>query len=379
MTLRNRLLIDLRQVRLSYVLGSIQKFGRALVAAIFLLAIILSAPAQSSPDLGVTLPDDKVGYQIQLVYVETSSAEGSNYDSTGQIATWVSQLQSWLRIKTGKELIFDTYQGKLDIAYLKFDENIEYKKDNEKELIQMYRNLNPATYFGKSLAFIVDQTRSVGSENCGWAENFSDYALIFPNLTYPDGGQCKSSGEFNELNSGLSFEAEALLHEIIHSYGVEHVCVDATDIMRGSPECEKGEILEDSTKPVTFDLTGSYYFGGNKSGVDIKTLKIWSDGSGQRRPELGQGICWKGEPCELSGVTFPMKTSVQLQIKNGKRWTVVHTSRGTIANCEGCLKFLYVNSYTFPKPGDFEYRIFKPGDKKFGAYTGPIKRIKVLN
>ena len=50
------------------------------VATFSLVVTVLSSPALAAQDPGITKPDDKKGYQIQLVYVETSSAAGSNYD-----------------------------------------------------------------------------------------------------------------------------------------------------------------------------------------------------------------------------------------------------------------------------------------------------------
>ena len=349
------------------------------VVTLSMVVALLPSSALAAQDPGITLPDDKKGYQIQLVYVETSSAAGSNYDTSGQIAAWVDQLQAWLQIQIGKELIFDTYQGKLDIAYLKFNGNLSYNGNERKELVQMYRTLNPNTYYGKTLAFVVDQEAPVGASLCGWAGNFTDYALIFPNLVYPSGGACRDFEEITRINQGFSFEAQSLLHEIIHSYGADHVCVDSTDLMQGSPECEEAGNIDDSKKPVTFDSSGQYYFGGNKAGVDLETLKIWSDGSGLRRPDLDQGICWVGQRCELSETTFPVQGSVQLQIKNGKKWIVVNSVKGVITNCKDCYKYLFVNSYSFQKAGNFQYRIFSPADRKYRAYVGPTKTIKVLN
>ena len=357
-------------------------FVKVLTSAVVgfsLVTTLLSSPALAAQDPGITLPDDKKGYQIQLVYVETSSAAGSNFDTSGQMASWVDQLQAWLKKQTGTELIFDTYQGKLDIAYLKFNGNLSYNGNERKELVQMYRTLNPNTYYGKTLAFVVDQKAPVGASLCGWAGNFTDYALIFPNLVYSSGGECRDFEEITRINEGFSFEAQSLLHEIIHSYGAGHVCVDSTDLMQGSPECAQEGNIADSTKPATFDLSGEYYFGGNKSGVDLKTLKIWSDGSGQKRPELDQGICWVSQRCELSETTFPVQGTVQLQIKNGKKWIVVNTAKGVITNCKGCYKYLFVNSYSFPKSGNFQYRIFSPADQKYRAYVGPTKTVKVLD
>jgi hypothetical protein len=327
--------------------------------------------AVAAQDPGISLLDDKTGYQIQMVYVETSSSLGSNYDTNGQIEQWVSQAQSWIKNQTGKELIFDTYQGKLDIAYLKFDGNID--QGNDEVLVQAYRTLNPNTYFGKTLAFVVDQTMSQ-EYMCGWAGRPSDYALIFPNLK-----DCGGFAQYTMLNNGLTYPAAALVHEIIHSYGVRHVCVNTTDLMQGSPECEEAGIVADGSKPETFDESKTYYFGGDKAGVDLATLRIWSDGSGQRRPTLDQGICWVGEICTFQENTFGQPGTLQLQVKSGKKWLVVNNAKSQLSNCNDCYKYSYKNSHTFSKAGTYQFRIVKPTYKNYSTYFGPAERVRVIN
>jgi hypothetical protein len=358
------------------------KKGRSLallpILVLCLIFSVFSGSADAVQQRGATLPDDKSGYQIQLVYVETASSLGSSFNTSGEIESWVDQLQAWLRNQTGKELIFDTFKGEYDIAYLKFEGNIQKARKDDEKLVQMYRKSNPTTYYGKTLAFIVDQTSPVGSTNCGWAGNFTDYALIFPNLTYPGGGQCKGFESITKINSGFSFEAQSLLHEILHTYGVKHVCVNSTDLMQGSPECEKAGVEPDSTKPITFDISASQYFGGSKSGVDIKSLKIWSDGSGLKRPNLNQGICWAGENCTFQMNTFPEQGVVQLQIKVANKWQVVNSVKGQLSNCRDCYKYSYVNRHTFIKPGIYEFRIVKTATKKYSAYTGRPEKVRVL-
>jgi hypothetical protein len=354
------------------------KSASAVAVALSMIISAHAASAYGAQERGVTLPDDKTGYQIQLVYVETASSAGSNFHTNGDIETWVNQLQKWLKKQVGRELIFDTYKGNYDITYLKLNENILKSRGDDKKLVQMYRKLNPKTYYGKTLAFIVDQKSSVGSENCGWAGYESDYALIFPNLTFPNGGQCKGFDENAMLNDGFSFEAQSLLHEIIHTYGVDHVCVNSTDLMQGSPECEKAGVESDNTKPVTFDLTGRYYFGGDKSGADLKLLKVWSDGTGIRRPNLNQGICWAGEKSTFPINTFPEQGVVQLQVKAGAKWEIVNSVKGEVSTCRGCYRYLYRNSHTFTKAGLYDFRIVKLATAKFAAYIGRSEKVRVI-
>ena len=335
--------------------------------------------ASASERSGVSKSDDKRGYQIQVLYVETASSKGSNYDLNGKINEWVAQIQTWLQAQVGKKLIFDTVNGELDIAYLKFDGNLQKDTDEIEQIVATYRKLNPKTYFGKTLAVVVDQTVLPGVGLCGWAGRPSDYSIFMPNLTYPDGGGCSNLSHLIPINNGFTYEAQAILHELIHSYGVDHVCVDNTDLMQGSPECEELGVKSDDTKPVTFDATKSNYFGGSAAGIDISKLGIWEGETGNKRPDLGQNMCWKGESCKLSSTTFSENGIVELQIKTKNGWKAVHSSKGTVTNCKGCYKYLFENVYTFNKPGKFTYRIYKLETKKYRAYAGSPRTIRVID
>lgn len=246
-----------------------------LTVAVFLFA---SFRANAAQDPGTSLPDDKKGHQIQVVYVETQSSAGSKYHTSGRVAQYVSQIQSWMKSKTGKELIFDTYQGQLDIAYLKYEGNIEMK--NDEDLVRMYQKLNPTNNVGadKNLAFIIDQKLRTDAGSCGWAALGGGYSVTLLNW---DGCMDEDEADIAEF-LGLSSIASTILHEILHSYGVGHACDSTTtsDLMHGEPECAAAGIKVDYTRKTTFDSSGLNYYGGKKTGVDLKTLRIWSDGSG---------------------------------------------------------------------------------------------------
>ena len=249
-----------------------------LVCFLILTALLfpsLNASAAVVQNSGVSMPDDKKGHQIQVVYVETQSSAGSNYHTNGRAAQYISQIQSWMKSKTGKELIFDTYQGQLDIAYLKYEGNIDMK--NDEDLVRMYQKLNPTDYLGKSLIFIIDQKLATDT-GCGWSAVGSGWSLALPN--WP--GCMDEDEKLIEDFLGLNSIAHVIVHEISHSYGVKHACDSTTtnDLMHGEPECAAAGIVKDYAEKTTFDKSGLNYWGGNKAGVDLKTLRIWSDGSG---------------------------------------------------------------------------------------------------
>jgi hypothetical protein len=222
------------------------------------------------------------------------------------------------------------------------------------------------------LLFIANQTSGDGIE-CGWGGLGSDYALVFPTK-----GDCAGYSAFTELNSGFSFPAKAILHELLHSYGVKHVCRDTTDLMIGNPECPKVGIERDVSKRVTLDSTKTLYYGGSKAGIDLETLRIWNDNSGTWRPKLGRDLCWVGQVCEISWVTFSEPGVVNLEIKIGGKWSLVNIARGTPSKCKGCAKYSYVNKYNFNVAGKFDYRIVKPATDRYGKYVGEIQTIRVL-
>ena len=254
------------------------RFVRSILVLTFVALMLPSFSANASQDPGTSLTDDKKGHQIQVVYVETQSSAGSNYHTSGRVAQYVSQIQSWMKSKTGKELIFDTYQGQLDIAYLKYEGNIDMK--NDEDLVRMYQKLNPTNNVGadKNLAFIIDQKLRTDAGSCGWAALGGGYSVTLLNW---DGCMDEDEAETAEF-LGLSSIASTILHEILHSYGVGHACDSTTtsDLMHGEPECAAAGIKVDYTRKTTFDSSGLNYYGGKKTGVDIKTLRIWSDGSG---------------------------------------------------------------------------------------------------
>lgn len=209
--------------------------------------------------------DDVTGSQIQIVYVESSSKTGANYDVNGSIEQWVSELQLWLTKQTGRRLVFDTFNGKLDIPYMRIDANLPDMSPSP-DLKSEYLVVN-ALVSGKKLVFIVDQTTQSDEYWCGVA---GLDAFVFPAYD-----TCRSNESFAVINEGFSFMAYALLHEIIHSYGVRHVCVGDTDLMNGEPQCSLADMVRDASMPVTFDLTQTQYYGGNLAGIDIKDLPVW--------------------------------------------------------------------------------------------------------
>lgn len=334
------------------------------------------------PAMGRNLPDDRPGYQIQVVYVTTPGQTGYDYLANGDIHTWVNRLQDWLTAKFQDRLIFDTHRGVLDVPRLHVDFDLDVAhsvggnegggaKTVNESVVELYRSLNPDSYHAKTLVFVVNQASAATLGYCGYAYIPGDAAFVFPALE-----RCGDDARHRERNDGLPYPAKSILHELFHSYGVGHTCVDDTDLMIGAPECPE---QRDWSKPVTVDASRSRYFGGSLSGVDVATLKIWESGRGVRHPALRLGTCWRGEPCIVEEILFTKNHTVHLQVRRGKNWRTVAKLKGTYdPSLKGAYKWEYSLSTVFDTPGEKTFRIYIPATAKYQTYVGRPKTVNVV-
>jgi len=222
----------------------------------------------------VDRPDDVTGYQIHLVYVALKSSVDKNWDTNGQIDSWVTEANNWLMGKVGHKFVFDTYQGSADVSFLQSKYTSEELCKDSCEGLDKLQN----EYYGqdnsyngsKTLLFVIYD--KLPGESCGWATRPSNQALIHNLGSDSCGGYASDKTRF-----GLPYPSVSLLHELIHTYGISHKCFDSSDLMLGSPECpgSRGETS------ITFDASRSHYVGGSSSdGIDLLKMPIWADNSG---------------------------------------------------------------------------------------------------
>lgn len=218
-------------------------------------------------------PDDTTGYQIHLVYVSLKASVDNNWDTNGQIDSWAKEANTWLMAQVGRKFIFDTYQGDTDVTFMKSNYSAaELCYDTCKTLAKLEAEyqMQDASYNGsKTLVFIIADELDPGS--CGWATRPSNVALLHD----LGPGPCTTGSAQSRF--GLSWPAQSLTHELIHTYGIKHQCFDTSDMMIGSPECPNSR----AEKLMTLDPARNHYVGSEVSdGIDLLKMPIWSDGSG---------------------------------------------------------------------------------------------------
>lgn len=224
----------------------------------------------------VDRPDDVTGYQIHLFYVLPADIADEFRDTFGTLDAMVNEAQQWLKGNLGKQFIIDTYQGKADVTFLKSSYKLkdlcyETECDAISKLITEARIQDPTLSAKKSYFFSISGV--LDARYCGWAKASSNLALGFSS-----GTTCNSPTALAE--TGLTYPAATFIHEIFHTYGVKHICVNNSDLMLGTPECTLDMNTFGHVR-TTLDTSKTNYLGSELAGVDLLKMPIWSDGSGE--------------------------------------------------------------------------------------------------
>lgn len=285
------------------------------------------------PETPLDRPDDIQGFQIHVVYVTLRDAPSNDFYNSGDINNWVALAQEWLYEKIGKKLIFDTYQGSLDVStlrsrYLTSDlargsdvkETIDGKAVAEAlpKLANEFNQANAGGKVGKNLFFIVDA--DLGPKYCGWGKMPGALALA-----YPGSSKCwQDSSSYLGYGLKINYMSETIIHELLHNFGVEHVCIDQSDIMIGD-SCPGSLVVKGET---TLDATRTRYVEGSLSGANILSLKVWNDGSGERHIPL-PNVCYISELCIFPTNHWSSNAQLlDLQESVGGNWTTLASFTG---------------------------------------------------
>ena len=254
------------------------------MAASLLLFVLCALNNQFLPTAAATQlarslvdrPDDITGYQIHLVYVALKGSSDLKVDTSPKVGSWTKESNDWLQANVGHALIFDTYQGAIDVSFMRSRFTAAALcRDTCDALIKLEAEYQKqdASYNGtKTLVFIVNDKLS--DKACGWSTIPGNLVVL------NDISSQRCNTRANLPKTGLSWLPHTLAHELFHSYGIHHQCFNNSDLMIGNPECTIDKATYDRV-PLTVDSTESHYLGSDASdGIDLLKMPIWSDESG---------------------------------------------------------------------------------------------------
>ena len=196
----------------------------------------------------VDRPDDSTDFQVHFVYMIPSDRDDDSLDINGSIVSDAAAFQVWFQTRAGGRTIrLDTYQGELDISFLRASVS-DAVLGGDIDLVE--RELQSAGFDRPNKLYTVyyGGVEATGIA-CGTAFLGGPVAIIFfIRFSSP-------------VCSPISVD-RAMLHEILHGMGVEHVSDDPTDLMFSG----EGRI----SPPTGLDLgRDTYYSHGVRGTLDL--------------------------------------------------------------------------------------------------------------
>lgn len=226
--------------------------------------------------------------KLHAVYVIPADVPDKRRDTRGEIESWVLQAAALAEDRFGASLRLDLDSGgNVDVLYMRseYTQRELLNTDLEAALLsevseEVKARVGVGLENGVIALFIENSSSLPKSDYCGFAElgNFlGDNASSF--VVGPL-GQCEVPG-----GDGFDYPASIILHELLHSLGVEHIDV-ANEAMCGDPfDCATGWDWD----------SGKIFYNGTTSShskIDILSSKIWVKKS-PVRPNPPSGFRWE--------------------------------------------------------------------------------------
>jgi hypothetical protein len=203
----------------------------------------------------VDRPDDVDGYQIHFVYALPSDGADDFLDLTGEIELSANAMNSWLEGKTGRRLRYDTFDGALDISYLRLPYTADQISDigtDISDLLEHWLKNNGFRSDHKLYVVHYDGFFVTPEGYCGLAPSppqaLGQTAVLLLrayNPTY----DLNCPRNFTKSHDFTGFFEMTILHELLHMLGMV-------------PECgqsEEGRHVTDNPQDLMyFQYDGSY-------------------------------------------------------------------------------------------------------------------------
>lgn len=206
--------------------------------------------------------DDKIGFQIQFVYVVPSDQVDRNIDINGTMSRAIEEGNNFLKNQIGRTFRTDTFEGAYDILYFKSEYSSTYIANHPEPMVLLYDELNlqmqqKHSFSRKLYSIWVEVDAFYSGHACGVAS--SSFGAVH---VVAAGTKCAGSDhQFSDNRSS------AWVHETLHNLGVKISTGDGCEYM-SHKQCNEAAYR--------IDPNNEFYVGTTTAvGSDILQLGVW--------------------------------------------------------------------------------------------------------
>jgi Divergent InlB B-repeat domain len=175
------------------------------------------------PRSTVDRPDDFAGLQVHVVYAVPSDAVDRGFDTDGGIENSTASYQQWLSGQTGGRVLrMDTYQGSLDITFVRLprpDSEYVALGRGARDLIEQDLRAAGLVTWKKVYPVYYDGTNDLTCGGSAWPPALPGTVNAF----YLRSDSCFATG-FASPGDPPAYTEFAVLHDFVHDLGIVGPC-----------------------------------------------------------------------------------------------------------------------------------------------------------
>lgn len=220
-------------------------------------------------------PDDVSGYQIHIMYVLPSDGTDEQLDTNGVISRSVAAFQRWFANQAdGRRLRIDTYQGNVDITFLRFgrnDSQIRSFNAFVRDQIEIELRVAGFTHPQKLYAVYYGGSSNFACGGGAWPPQLIGKVAALYLRGAPPGFTPCSTNRFAATELEPGYWEFSMIHEIFHTLGAVATC--APNHLSGHTSDDPRDLMYAGSqpwRPSSLDRNRDDYFGHSNSGcLDI--------------------------------------------------------------------------------------------------------------
>lgn len=200
-------------------------------------------------------PDDVDGFQIHFIYALPNDGRDDFLDLNGEIELSAGAMNTWLQSHTSHHLRFDTYEGKLDVSFMRIDYTADQVNSLGTDILSLIEHeIKTSGFDATHKLFVVYYDGFFPNDQgyCGLAQRPPDGAGVTAILLlrgYDSSQDLTCPRQFTKSADYTGYFEMTILHELLHLMGMVPGCAQ---------HVQDGHVSDNAQDLMYYQYDGSY-------------------------------------------------------------------------------------------------------------------------